>query len=498
MTHTAFTGLIDLASEAMGGQALLCSDDFFAEMDNLVSVSPAVFKPEAYTERGKWMDGWESRRRRTPGHDWCILKLGVRGRVSGFDIDTSHFLGNHPPYASIDACSAPPGTPPEKLRDKTLWTRILRQSPLQAGAHNYFACRKRGPWTHLRLNIYPDGGVARLRVFGTPHPDKPKSRLDLASAVSGGQVVACSDMFFGRGSNLILPTPAANMGGGWESRRRRDDSHDWSIIQLGRPGRIERLEIDTNHFKGNFPDRCSVQGIYWRYAPVLSLMQSPDWVTLLPETKMSPDKRSTFKVTRREPFTHLRLNVFPCGGVSRFSAFGLPFESAVPDQTVTGVNDMATARLFMMFHRCCGSKRWAEAMVAAHPFQSAAEMFGVAEHIWWHLEEKDWRQAFKHHPEIGTEVSEIQDKHATTSDLSAEEQAGIADAALETLSALATANATYRDRFGFVFLISATGKSADDVLSALRMRIMNSPEDEVRHAAAEQAKITRLRLEKLL
>ncbi len=488
MSHTAFIGLVDLASAALGGRACLCSDDFFAPMGNLVEPAEAVCRPDFYTEQGKWMDGWESRRRRVPGHDWCIIELGVRGRVSGVDIDTSHFLGNHPPYASIDACTAPKGTSPLALRDKVSWIRILPQAPLQAGSHNLFSVLKRGPWTHLRLNIYPDGGVARLRVFGTPRPEERTGVADLAAALNGGQAIACSDMFFGDASNLLLPERAETMGGGWESRRRRGGGHDWAIIRLGRPGQLEFLELDTNHFKGNYPDRCSVEGIYWRNAPILGLIDSPDWTEIMARTRMKPNRERRFPVTEAGPYTHLRLNLFPCGGISRFRAHGTRYEASTPDDSITAINDLASDQLFMNFHRCCGSKRWAEAMAAAHPFQSAAELFGVAEHIWWHLDEADWRKAFSKHAEIGTDIGDTA--------VLFQEQEG--DDAMETLTALASANELYRGQFGFNFIISESGLRVVDMLAALRSRMSNSPVNELRIAAAEQAKITRLRLERLL
>ena len=498
MPHAAFTGLVDLASEALGGRGVLSSDDFFAGMQNLVNVEAPIFKPDAYTDEGKWMDGWESRRRRVPGHDWCIVELGVRGRIAGVDIDTAHFLGNHPPYASIDACTVPKGTTPAKLRDKVNWTRIVEQVPLASGSHNYFSVRKRGPWTHLRLNIYPDGGVARLRVYGSPRPDKKAGATDLAAAVNGGRALACSDMFFGDVGNLLLPQRAETMGEGWESRRRRGAGNDWAILQLGTAGVIDHLEIDTNHFKGNFPDRCSVEGIYWRGAPILGLIQSPDWTEIMASTRMKAHTERRFPASPAGPYTHLRLNVFPCGGVSRFRAHGRAVETSVADAAVTGINDVASDQLFMSFHRCCGSDRWAEAMAGAHPFQSKAEMYGVAEHIWWHLDETDWKKAFSKHPEIGTDVGKIRKGFAATSKLSEAEQAGVSESAMETLTALAAANAMYRDQFGFVFIVCATGLSGEEILTAMRGRMGNSPENEIRVAAGEQAKITRLRLAKLL
>jgi allantoicase len=192
----AFQGLVDLVSSNLGGKALLSSDDFFAGMDNLTNPAPAAFDPAAYTDRGKLMDGWESRRKRVPGHDWCILRLGVRGRLRGVDIDTSFFMGNHPPFASIDAISAPDATL-EDLTDRLEWTEVLPQTALQRGSHNLAAIASDAVYTHIRLRIFPDGGVARLRAYGDPAPHREASgALDLAALANGGRAVACSDMFF--------------------------------------------------------------------------------------------------------------------------------------------------------------------------------------------------------------------------------------------------------------------------------------------------------------
>ena len=164
----AFTGLVDLASASVGGRALLASDDFFAARENLLAPGRGVWDADRYTERGKWMDGWESRRRRTPGHDWCIVALGVPGTIRGVDIDTNHFTGNHAPFASLDGCQAPSDATPEWLRDHAEWVRIVDEIPLRRGSQNLAAASDEHGCTHVRLNIYPDGGVARLRVFGEP------------------------------------------------------------------------------------------------------------------------------------------------------------------------------------------------------------------------------------------------------------------------------------------------------------------------------------------
>jgi allantoicase len=339
----AFVGLIDLACEDVGGKALACSDDFFAEKENLLKAARAVFLEGEYTDRGKWMDGWESRRKRGPGHDWCIVKLGVRGVVRALDIDTAHFLGNHPPYASVEALRAE-GDPSVTELEAARWTEILPQSPLRPGSQNLFAIGGGEAWTHLRLRIYPDGGVARLRVWGSPDPDwarieiddetRPRLKggeVDLAAVTNGALALACSDAFFGPMNNLIAPGRAVNMGGGWETRRKRLPGHDWILVRLGAAGSIGLVEIDTNHFKGNFADRVALSGVNAPGAKITDLVAvgsyekpSAEWTTILPETRVTASHRHFFRdeIAARGPFTHVRLDVFPDGGVSRLRLWG--------------------------------------------------------------------------------------------------------------------------------------------------------------------------------
>ena len=342
-----FTGLVDLAAAGLGGRVLAVSDDFFATKDNLLQQARPVFRPDEYTDRGKWMDGWESRRRRTPGHDWAIVKLGAPGVIRGLDIDTSFFLGNHPPYASIEAIVAEPNADAEALAKRQDWVEILEQVPLRPGSQNMFAV-SHAPgwpksWTHLRLHIYPDGGVARLRVYGVVDPDftevdaddevKPilqVGEIDLAAVKNGGLALACSDMFFGPMNNLFLPGRAENMGGGWETRRRRGPGFDWMVLRLGAPGTIGMLEIDTAHFKGNCPDRCSVEAIHSPRARLTELVHpEAAWRGVLPETALTPHTRHFFReeVLHPGPFTHVRLSIYPDGGMSRFRVWGRRAES---------------------------------------------------------------------------------------------------------------------------------------------------------------------------
>ena len=325
----AFTGLADLASQRVGGRAIATSDDFFASKANLVKAGPAVFIPGKYTARGKWMDGWESRRRRTPGHDWCVVQLGMRGRIRGVNVNTAYFTGNYPSHCSIDALDTRRGvTKAISQRDGPPWTTILAKIALRGDSDNYLEIEDDRSWTHVRLNIFPDGGVARLRVFGDVIVDwasvATKGRtVDLAAIENGGLVLAVSDMHYGAKDNIIMPGRAANMGDGWETKRRRGPGHDWLILRLGAPGEIRRIEIDTNHFKGNYPDSASIEASHLPDATVAQL-ESAVWTELLPQTKLQAHRRHFFSRELRTVgvASHLRLNIFPDGGVSRFRVHG--------------------------------------------------------------------------------------------------------------------------------------------------------------------------------
>jgi allantoicase len=323
-------GLVDLAAARVGGIAILANDEFFAEKENLLKPGRGIFIADKYTDRGKWMDGWETRRRRTPGHDWCVVQLGLRGIVKQVDIDTNHFLGNHPPFASLDAVCLTNGFPSDAGAVEALpWMPILSQSSLNPGSQNLFAITSDQTWTHVRLNIIPDGGVARLRVYGAVVPDwsklKPGELVDLASIENGGVPLACSDMFFSSMNNLVMPGRSETMGDGWETKRRRGPGYDWIILKLGRRGTIRKVEVDTNHFKGNYPDMCSIEACAAPGASTEALM-SPDarWSEILPKTKLQAHARHFFEkeLSPIKDCTHLRLNIYPDGGVSRLRVWG--------------------------------------------------------------------------------------------------------------------------------------------------------------------------------
>jgi allantoicase len=318
-------GLVDLAQPRLGSRVVYATDDFFADKSRLIHPPPPVFIPDKFDDHGKWMDGWESRRKRIPGHDWCIVKLGVPGLIKGVDIDTSHFTGNFPPGASIEACVSGEELP----ADDTDWLTILPRVDLAGDSHHFHDIDETTHFTHLRLNIYPDGGVARLRVYGLIQPDWSKFAegeiLDLVALENGGQALACSDEHYGSMHNLNAPGRGVNMGDGWETARRRGPGHDWVVLGLGHAGKISRVEIDTAHFKGNYPDRASILAAYKPSGDVERIASdSAAWRPLLPEVKLELDQQHWFEdqIVDLGAVTHVRLNIFPDGGVSRIRLHG--------------------------------------------------------------------------------------------------------------------------------------------------------------------------------
>ena len=323
MSEPAFTKLTDLAAERLGGKTISCSDDFFAEKGNLIKPGRGIFIADKYTDRGKWMDGWESRRKRIAGHDWCILQLATSGKIHGVDIDTNHFLGNHPPFASIDACNT------DDI-NKAHWKEVLPKSPLQPGSQNFYRINDQSIYTHLRLNIYPDGGVARLKVYGEVFKDwsrvSEKDVIDLAAATSGAKPILCNDMFFSHMDNLIMPGRGINMGDGWETKRNRTpNNRDWLIVRLAHKGVIEKICIDTCHFKGNYPDSCLIEGCNISTDDENKLNTSDiKWTTILPQSKLQADHEHFYEkeIVSKDSFTHVRLSIFPDGGISRMRLWG--------------------------------------------------------------------------------------------------------------------------------------------------------------------------------
>jgi allantoicase len=498
--HQCFTtNYVDLASERVGGETLYCSDDFFAEMENLLKAGRGIFIDDKYTERGKWMDGWESRRSygRDDGRqfDWCVIRLGIEGYIRGVDVDTNFFRGNAPQTVSIEAC-----TSAEQPGETTQWHTILQSSEVDAHSQNLFEINSDQAWTHVRLNIFPDGGVARFRVYGEANVKwddfLPGELIDLAAIKNGGKALLVSDMFFSDKNNLIMPGRGKDMGDGWETKRRRDPGPDWSIVKLAKAGSVNKVIIDTHHFKGNYPDTFKLEGC---------ISQSDDftddsnvWLSIIDKTKLYAHREHLFTseimADSSQQFSHVRLSIFPDGGVSRMRVFGYCEKEIL---TLEKLNDMSAARAEKIFMQCCTSAHWVQKLVARRPFSDKDAMLRAADECWQGLGEVDYLQAFEGHPRIG-DVSTLRAKYANTKALASGEQSAVNHADEQVLQDLKQANDDYYGEFDFIFIVCATGKSAQQMLSILNERLNNERPTEIIIAAEEQQKIFGIRLEKLL
>lgn len=319
----------NLASAGLGARIVSVTDDFFAEAPRMLADDDAVFIADKYDENGKWMDGWESRRKRGPGHDHAVIALAAPAIIHGFDIDTSHFTGNYPPACAIEACRLPAGSKPDA---DTSWQLIVPMTPLGPNSHHFVAHEDASVWTHLRLNIFPDGGVARLRVYGLAQPSEHAAGedFDLASLINGARIVGFSDAHYGNYHRLLTPTVPKDMGDGWETRRRREPGNDWIIIALAAPGHVERVIVDTAYYKGNFPESCSIDAAFLPDAlaagpdaDAMLVTASMFWEPLMRRQPLHADRVHEFTdIPAPGPVTHVRLNIHPDGGVSRFKLFG--------------------------------------------------------------------------------------------------------------------------------------------------------------------------------
>ncbi|MDI2131512.1 allantoicase [Yinghuangia seranimata] len=327
---TDFTELPNLAARPLGAGVVAANDEWFADKENLLLAETPVFQPHTFGPKGQIMDGWETRRRRgvsaeephvrPDDHDWAVVRLGAAGVVRGVVVDTAHFVGNYPPYASVEAAYLP-GHPDlaDVLADDVAWTEIVPRSPLKGDTAHRFDVAVEKRFTHVRLNIFPDGGVARLRVHGEVVPDADYLdglMVDVAAADLGGVAEAASDRFFSSPHNINAPGRSRVMGEGWETRRRRDDGHDWVRIKLAGPADIAAVEIDTDHYKGNAP------GWIRLVATDGTPEDEASWYEILPRTRVQPDTRHRFRVAPGRSATHVRVEVYPCGGVARLRLLG--------------------------------------------------------------------------------------------------------------------------------------------------------------------------------
>ena len=317
--------MINLAQPMLGSKVVFKTDDFFASAHRIINSDPPVFKEGVFDKHGKWMDGWETRRRRKKGFDYLIIKLGKPGRISKVDIDTTHFSGNQPTRASLQACYSK-----KKLPGKnTKWITILKKKKIKANKNHFFNIKNKFIFSHIRLNIFPDGGVARLRIYGSIATEKikfGKKIINLTSILNGSSIISCNNEHFGKAENILSPGKGKNMGDGWETRRSRGKNCDWLILKCARAGKINKIEIDTHHFRGNYPDMCSIQGTFLpkKISNKLIIKKSKKWKLLLNKVKLQANKKHCFKnkLMSKNKLNFIKINIFPDGGISRFRAFG--------------------------------------------------------------------------------------------------------------------------------------------------------------------------------
>ncbi|MGN2635598.1 allantoicase [Nocardia takedensis] len=312
-----FTLLPDLAVRALGGSVIWANDEFFAEKENLITAAPAEYRPSTFGHKGQIYDGWETRRHRgEPGEDAAVVRLGVPGVIRGVVVDTAWFTGNYPPAFSLSALEVQGYPPAGEIAARTDWTPLIEHGKLTGDSRNPFPVEDENRWTHVKLTMHPDGGIARLRVHGEGRPDPALlglGPLDLAALENGALVLDCSNRFYSSPNQLLYPGNARSMGEGWETARRRDDGNDWVRIRLAGPGLIRLAEIDTSWFLGNSPGAARLTGT----------TADGTEVELLPHTALLPDTRHRFPIAPvAASVEEVRLDIHPDGGLARLRLFG--------------------------------------------------------------------------------------------------------------------------------------------------------------------------------
>ena len=316
--------MIDLAQSRLGTKVIYKTDEFFAPAERIINPWPPIFKEGVFDKHGKWMDGWETRRKRGKGHDYLILKLGKPGKIHKVDIDTSYFSGNQPNKVSLEACMISKIFPKKNPK----WIKILNKKTTKPNSHHFFNIKNKSIFSHVKLNIYPDGGVARIRIYGTIQIKKKfeKKIINLTSVINGATPIACNNEHFGRAENILAPGKGKNMGDGWETRRSRGKNFDWLILKCAAAGKIKKIQIDTHHFKGNYPDKCSLQAAYLseRVSSKSIVEKSKKWKLLLNKVKLHAHRKHNFKnnLMRDAKVNYIKINIFPDGGISRIRVFG--------------------------------------------------------------------------------------------------------------------------------------------------------------------------------
>ena len=319
MSVPDFTRYPDLASRDLAGSVVSANDELFAPRQNLITPGPAGHAVDEFGHTGKIYDGWETRRRREPGHDWAIVRLGVPGVVHGVVVDTAFFKGNFPPFISIEGASVE-GYPSAGALEELSWTTLVPRSTCRGDTENLYPVSSDRRWTHVRLTIEPDGGVARFRVHGEAvlDPRFLTTTLDLLALENGGRLLSTSNAFYSSPQNLIRASRARIMGEGWENARRRGPGNDWAVFVLAARGEPTMVEVDTSYFIGNAPGQVRVSAADADQGPV----EESAWWDVVPRIPVLVDTRHRFLVGSRRPATHLRLDVYPDGGLTRLRCFG--------------------------------------------------------------------------------------------------------------------------------------------------------------------------------
>lgn len=475
---------IDLADERMRGYVLAASDESISARSCLIrSQAPVAGGPP---------DGWVTRRRRDIGYDWAVVRLGVPGVVEEVVVDTTHLEHDTPSEISVEGCVAPHNTDSAQLSQ---WVELVPRSDLGSDRVNRFAVESQLRFTHLRLNVFPDGGIARFRVFGQPVPTwmapglRPFAALDLAALANGGHVHSTSSGS-GQPQNLLSPGCPKDGQDSWLTARRREEGNEWAVIRLVGPGTLQAVTVDTTHLHGDSPAGIRLEG---------ASAQDPaddQWFDLLTETPTLPHTVHEFQdeLAPHPDLLWVRLNLLPDGGISRLRLWGRLSEAGYEEARLLYLNTAPPAALQKLFKQVCHSDRWAAEMSASAPFQSLTDLLKKGAGAWAKCNEKDWRQALDGHPRIGEKAS----GEGLSAQWSRGEQSKAQTVDSEIADKLRQAQAHYYQKFGFIFLICASGRSSQEILAAVEKRLHNSAAEEMQIVAEEQAKIIHLRLEKLL
>jgi len=506
-----FARLTELSLDTTGTFVLAVSDDYFAPAEALLRPHAPEWREGAYTARGKWMDGWESARRRAPGHDWVLVRLGTPGRIEGAVVDTTHFKGNAPQEVSLEAIEAPLATTAADLLAMPIeatsgehrasgghaWVEIAPRAAVRPDAVNLVTpsgSPERA--SHVRLRIHPDGGVARLRLFGHVRPDPDVFRgpgsIDLAAIEHGGTIALASDSFFGPPSNLLLPGRGVNMGDGWETKRRRTPGSDWCVVRLGRRGVVQALDLDTHFFKGNAPVSTLVESLDDQEATPKRLAAREGWNILVERTAVGPHRRHRLVPAFARVATHLRVHIVPHGGVNRLRVHGEALDTPAESRALVRLGSLKGAARDEVLRSFCASRAFAESLGARLPVASTRELVAAATAVIEGLDEASLLEALAAHPRLGTPPPPADaSAHAAWS---RREQAALESGAAGDVERLRAGDEAYEKRFGFGFVAFASGRDAAELADLVEERLANERPAEMAAAAREQARITRLRI----